>query len=65
MLHHLGASPASFDDRLTGNNFGMRLNHYPPLDDSQLARGCGRMLAHEDVDLFTLLPASPVEGLQV
>lgn len=65
MLHHLGADPNSFDKRLTGNNFGLRLNYYPPLDETQLARGCGRMLAHEDVDLFTLLPASAVEGLQV
>ncbi len=27
--------------------------------------GAGRLLGHEDVDLFTILPASRVEGLQV
>src|SRR6185436_809077 len=29
------------------------------------AKGGGRMLGHEDVDLFTFLPAPRVEGLQV
>jgi hypothetical protein len=29
------------------------------------AQGAGRMLAHEDVDLFTLLPAGSQGGLQV
>jgi isopenicillin N synthase-like dioxygenase len=27
--------------------------------------GAGRLLGHEDVDLFTILPATRVEGLQV
>ena len=27
--------------------------------------GAGRLLGHEDVDLFTMLPASRVDGLQV
>jgi len=27
--------------------------------------GAGRLLGHEDIDLFTLLPAPTVEGLQV
>ena len=31
----------------------------------ELGRRAGRLLGHEDVDLFTLLPAPSVEGLQV
>lgn len=65
ILHNLGADPFSFDEKLTHNNFGFRLNYYPPMTKDMLDRGVGRMLGHEDVDLFTLLPASPVEGLQV
>src|SRR3546814_17791709 len=34
------------------------------LPSGELPAG-GRMLGHEDVDLFTLLPAPAVEGLQV
>jgi isopenicillin N synthase-like dioxygenase len=32
---------------------------------AQDGSGAGRLLGHEDVDLFTLLPATRVEGLQV
>src|SRR3546814_8669609 len=35
-----------------------------PEPSGELPAG-GRMLGHEDVDLFTLLPAPAVEGLQV
>ncbi len=65
MLHYLGVDPHCYDDKLTDTNFGFRLNYYPPLNDEQIASGAGRMLGHEDVDLFTLLPASSVDGLQV
>jgi isopenicillin N synthase-like dioxygenase len=66
ILHSLGEADArSFDADLTDSNFGFRLNYYPPLSDAAQSQGVGRMLGHEDVDLFTLLPASPVEGLQV
>jgi isopenicillin N synthase-like dioxygenase len=66
ILHHLGEEdPRVLDADLTNSNFGFRLNYYPPLSADALAAGAGRMLGHEDVDLFTLLPASPVEGLQV
>lgn len=65
ILRGLGGDPHAYDERLTRTNFGLRLNYYPPLSDAQLATGGGRMLGHEDVDLFTLLPAPSEEGLQV
>jgi len=65
MLRYLQVEPHCYDEKLTGTNFGFRLNYYPALKDEQLASGAGRMLGHEDVDLFTLLPASSVDGLQV
>jgi isopenicillin N synthase-like dioxygenase len=65
MLRYLEVDPHCYDDKLTGTNFGFRLNYYPAMDKEQLASGAGRMLGHEDVDLFTLLPASSVDGLQV
>jgi isopenicillin N synthase-like dioxygenase len=61
----LGCDPHIYDRKLTETNFGLRLNYYPPLSDEQDSSGAGRLLGHEDVDLFTLLPASRVEGLQV
>jgi len=65
LLRYLGNDPHLYDARLTGTNFGQRLNYYPPLSAEDEASGAGRMLGHEDVDLFTFLPASRVEGLQV
>jgi isopenicillin N synthase-like dioxygenase len=65
MLQGLGCDPHLLDDKLTQTNFGMRLNYYPPLTEEQDASGAGRLLGHEDVDLFTILPASKVDGLQV
>ena len=61
----LGCDPHIYDRKLTETNFGLRLNYYPPLTDVQDGSGAGRLLGHEDVDLFTILPASRVEGLQV
>ncbi|HZW91104.1 MAG TPA: 2-oxoglutarate and iron-dependent oxygenase domain-containing protein [Myxococcaceae bacterium] len=65
LLRSLGCDPHLYDRRLTGTNFGLRLNYYPPMSAADEASGGGRMLGHEDVDLFTFLPASRVEGLQV
>jgi isopenicillin N synthase-like dioxygenase len=65
MLQGLGSDPHLFDEKLTGTNFGLRLNYYPPMTEEQDRSGAGRLLGHEDVDLFTLLPASRVDGLQV
>jgi isopenicillin N synthase-like dioxygenase len=65
MLQGLGCDPHLYDEKLTNTNFGLRANYYPPLDASEDASGAGRLLGHEDVDLFTLLPAATVSGLQV
>jgi len=65
MFQGLGINPHVYDERLTNTNFGLRLNYYPPLGEQDDASGAGRLLGHEDVDLFTLLPASKVSGLQV
>jgi len=61
----LGVDPHLFDGKLTKTNFGLRLNYYPPMTEEQDRSGAGRLLGHEDVDLFTLLPAPRLEGLQV
>ncbi|HET9037164.1 MAG TPA: 2-oxoglutarate and iron-dependent oxygenase domain-containing protein [Myxococcaceae bacterium] len=65
LLRSLGCDPHLYDRKLTGTNFGLRLNYYPPMTSADEASGGGRMLGHEDVDLFTFLPASRVEGLQI
>ena len=65
MFQSLGCDPHVYDQKLTKTNFGLRLNYYPPLDEDQVLSGAGRLLGHEDVDLFTLLPAPRIEGLQV
>ena len=65
LLRSLGCDPHLYDRKLTRTNFGQRLNYYPPLTHEDEASGGGRMLGHEDVDLFTFLPAPRVEGLQV
>jgi isopenicillin N synthase-like dioxygenase len=65
MFQGIGAEPHLYDAKLTGTNFGLRLNYYPPMTDEQDKSGAGRLLGHEDVDLFTILPASRAEGLQV
>lgn len=64
ILRYFDCPAEAFDEKLQAPNFGLRLNYYPALDEGQQGRG-GRMLGHEDVDLFTLLPAPAVEGLQV
>jgi isopenicillin N synthase-like dioxygenase len=65
LLTHLGCDPHLYDRRLTATNFGLRLNYYPPLSEEDDRSGAARLLGHEDVDLFTFLPAPEVEGLQV
>ena len=65
MLRGIGCDPHAYDDRLTGTNFGLRANYYPPMSAEQDRSGAGRLLGHEDVDLFTILPATRMEGLQV
>eukprot|EP01052_Picozoa_sp_SAG31_P026769 SAG31_NODE_2451_length_5667_cov_5.877694_4_plen_418_part_00 len=49
-------------------SFALRLNYYPGVQNRvqrAVEAGAGRMVGHEDVDLFTLLPAPSAEGLQV
>jgi isopenicillin N synthase-like dioxygenase len=65
MLQGLGCDPHLLDEKLTGTNFGLRLNYYPAMSEHQDRSGAGRLLGHEDVDLFTILPAPRIEGLQV
>ncbi|GAA3897238.1 hypothetical protein GCM10022276_15300 [Sphingomonas limnosediminicola] len=65
MLQGIGCDPHLLDDRLTGTNFGLRLNYYPRMTEDQVRSGAGRLLGHEDVDLFTILPATRIDGLQV
>jgi len=65
MFQGIGCDPHAYDDKLTKTNFGLRANYYPPMSGDQDRSGAGRLLGHEDVDLFTLLPATRVEGLQV
>ena len=65
ILRYLGCDPNLYDEKLTATNFGFRLNYYPPISQKDDASGAGRMLGHEDVDLFTFLPAQNVDGLQV
>ena len=64
ILSYLGCDQHLYDEKLSATNFGFRLNYYPALDADQRATGGGRMLGHEDVDLFTILPASRQQGLQ-
>ena len=62
MLMSLGCDPHLYDDKLRQTNFGLRLNYYPPLNAEEDASGAGRLLGHEDVDLFTILPAPSGAG---
>ncbi|MEA2327409.1 MAG: hypothetical protein QOE68_2368 [Thermoanaerobaculia bacterium] len=65
LLMYLSCDAHLFDEKLTGTNFGLRLNYYPPVSDADDATGAARLLGHEDIDLFTFLPAPRVEGLQI
>lgn len=65
LLMYLGCDPHLYDRRLTETNIGLRLNDYPPMSQEDDQSGAARLLGHEDVDLFTFLPAPRTEGLQV
>ncbi|MGH9424317.1 MAG: 2OG-Fe(II) oxygenase family protein [Thermoanaerobaculia bacterium] len=65
LLTYFGCDAHLFDAKLTGTNFGLRLNYYPPVSADDDATGAARLLGHEDIDLFTFLPAPRVEGLQI
>jgi isopenicillin N synthase-like dioxygenase len=65
LLTYLGCDAHLFDEKLTATTFGLRLNYYPPVSEADDATGAARLLGHEDIDLFTFLPAPRVEGLQI
>lgn len=65
MLAYLGCDAHLYDKKLAGTNFGLRLNYYPPMSEEDEASGAARLLGHEDIDMFTFLPAPRTEGLQV
>lgn len=65
ILRYLNIDENSYNEKLSATNFGFRLNYYPAISVQDDASGAGRMLGHEDVDLFTFLPAQNVDGLQV
>ena len=65
MLQYLGCDPHLYDRKLTGTNFGLRLNYYPPVSEQDDQSGAARLLGHEDIDMFTFLPAPRLEGLQI
>lgn len=69
MLERVGvADPSPFLEALEEPAFALRLNFYPPavgeVGAKVMDQGAGRMVGHEDVDLFTLLPAPSSPGLQ-
>ena len=65
VLMYLDHDPHLFDEKIKDPSFALRLNYYPPITSADDASGAGRLLGHEDVTLFTILPAPRVEGLQV
>src|SRR5947207_10343449 len=64
-LTSLGCDAHLYARQLTGTNFGLRLNYYPPMTREMDDSGAARLLGHEDVDMFTFLPAPGIEGLQI
>lgn len=65
MFLGLGCNKHLYDKKMEKTNFGLRLNYFPSLPSGQDPAKGGRLLGHEDVDLFTILPAPKTEGLQV
>lgn len=65
ILAEFGCAADLYDGRLKDTLCALRLNYYPGLSEADERLGAARLLGHEDVTLFTFLPASPVEGLQV
>ena len=35
MLQGIGCDPHAYDEKLTGTNFGLRANYYPPMSEAQ------------------------------
>src|SRR5206468_5074563 len=43
LLKYLGCDPHLYDRKLSGTNFGLRLNYYPPMSDADDASGAARL----------------------
>ncbi len=65
IFSYLDVDPHIYDEKLNRTNYGFRLNYYPPISGEDAESGAGRMLGHEDIDLFTILPSHGIDGLQV
>ncbi|WP_328522652.1 2OG-Fe(II) oxygenase family protein [Kribbella sp. NBC_00359] len=65
MLDYFGSDTSLYDDEFAPPKAVLRFNFYPPVDDVAKSAGAGRLVAHEDITFFTLLPAVAAEGLQV
>lgn len=63
VLGHLGCDPHLYDARLASPRAALRINYYPPVGPADAASS--RLVGHEDITLLSILPASPVEGLQI
>ncbi|MEV2226347.1 2OG-Fe(II) oxygenase family protein [Nocardia vinacea] len=61
LLRYLDIDPSIYDAELSPPYGVLRINHYPANDTVNT----GRFMTHEDYGLITLLPANPIEGLQV
>ena len=61
-LLDLGHATHLYDARLTRTQPASAFNYYSALGADDEASGAGRLLGHEDVDLFTFLPAPRLEG---
>jgi isopenicillin N synthase-like dioxygenase len=66
MLRYMNIDPSTYDMELSPPYGVLRINHYPALENGADGPAhTGRFMTHEDYGLITLLPASPIEGLQV
>ncbi|MCP2279469.1 2OG-Fe(II) oxygenase family protein [Nocardia amikacinitolerans] len=66
LLRYLNIDPSIYDEELSPPNGVLRINHYPAFEGRDSgAENPGRFMTHEDYGLITLLPANPIEGLQV
>ncbi|MFI8975479.1 2OG-Fe(II) oxygenase family protein [Nocardia asteroides] len=66
LLEYLGIDPSLYDEELSPPYGVLRINHYPALPaGTGDIENTGRFMTHEDYGLITLLPANPIEGLQV
>ncbi|MGV9675479.1 2OG-Fe(II) oxygenase family protein [Nocardia sp. NPDC003482] len=66
LLRYLDIDASIYDEELSPPYGVLRINHYPAVADRVSGPAkTGRFMTHEDYGLITLLPANPIEGLQV